>query len=603
MAEYFGYVDHAVDSQVNWAEINKSVVGMIHDEQARRETKKVALDQMTNQLQEELAKTPTGINQDANKFASNYTSDSTAQSLMNAKLLKAGVMKPKDFILRTQNLSRDTNTTFDLAKAYQDFAKTTQEGIDKGEFIANVDIYKGIELEKYANLGNTRAVFNATDGSVALGVFDPKTGKYTNVRSVSVLKSMLGTNTKAYDVDKSAKTFADRTGKVSISAIIQKATTSRAGISLDISNPELFSDAALKDDDELKKVKDNYIAAESGAIKAIMNAPNGDLTVVMSKLGKYDSSSLTQDKQEADSDPSKVLIKVGLNGNISLDETGAHYEDQKKEAEDWIRLQIRNQIDAEIKKTTDLNPLKAGRTSATPTAGTKKPVPPLNYMTPLWQIAMSDDPSVVEKGITSLKGFAQLPNGATIVSVIPRGNHVFDFHYTDKNFDKIGVDFSKMTNTEILGWGGVADPNMGEDKKEAGQDYFIKNPQVLFSVGSKKTSAGKTPPGAGAGTAAGQSTLINTITNYNLTPDKFIENNKNNKLFKEYDITIEKTTPSGMYQTAKSALGLGPNTVKLKRIQSDGTKLSSEDIVINTNDATKIKENHKRIQSFEAEFK
>jgi hypothetical protein len=366
MAEYFGYVDHAVDSQVNWAEINKSVVGMIHDEQTLRTEKKVALDKMTTQLQEELAKTPTGINQDANKFASNYTSDATEQSLMNTKLLKSGVMKPKDFVLRTQNLNRDTNTAFDLAKSYQEFAKTTQERIDKGEIIANVDIYKGQELEKYANLGNTRAVFNATDGSVALGVFDQKTGKYTNVRSVSVLKSLLGTNTKAYDVDKSAKTFADGTGKVNYATILQMATTSRAGISLDISNPQLFSDDALKGNDELKKVKDNYIAAENGAINATLAAPNGELTVLMSKLGTYDSSDLTTDKNIADKDPSKVLIKYGLNGNVSLDETGAHYEAHKKESEDWLRSQMRNQIDAEYKKTSPQSKLDYPRA---PTAG------------------------------------------------------------------------------------------------------------------------------------------------------------------------------------------------------------------------------------------
>ena len=69
---YYKYVDREVDSQVNWAEIGKSMTDMLSNEAKAREDKKAALDQATRDELKVLADQPTGQSESARAMAIKY---------------------------------------------------------------------------------------------------------------------------------------------------------------------------------------------------------------------------------------------------------------------------------------------------------------------------------------------------------------------------------------------------------------------------------------------------------------------------------------------------------------------------------------------------
>lgn len=367
MAEsYYGYVDHAVDSQVNWASVGKSISGMIQDEQKRREEKKDELDKMTKEVADKMAEAPVGTQQNVNKFTANYVGDATSLNLLLNKQLKSGLLKPKDFLLRNQNIKQGTESVFSLAKNLEKHYVSTMDGIDKGDYL-RTDIWKGMKVEKYSDLNNVRGLFNDTDSSVNLGLFDEKTKKYTNVQSVAFLNNMISRNTAAYKgVDKDIKDFADNKGNILIKSIIQQARTYMPGKSIELKNPDLFDEndpSITKENKErLKKLRESYNKAEDEAVDAIFAAPNGLMTVLMQKLGYnendiLDASNPEDVKEYKASGGKKLLVKVDGNGNVSLDETGDHYKTQKAEALKWAKGQVRVQLDQEIKTEQPLGQL------------------------------------------------------------------------------------------------------------------------------------------------------------------------------------------------------------------------------------------------------
>lgn len=104
-------------------------------------------------------------------------------------------------------------------------------------------------------------------------------------------------------------------------------------------------------------------------------------SVMTENLGKYNAQSFTFDKDEADKDPNKILVKVDPNTQMTtLDDSGKNYEAQKKEAAEWVKRDVLRKMDQErsIKTTTQEQLQESAATKARVAAqyGEKKETAP-----------------------------------------------------------------------------------------------------------------------------------------------------------------------------------------------------------------------------------
>ena len=121
MAEdgYYGYVEGEAANQINWGEIGKNMSDMLVTQKRVREEKRVAIDDASRDLGEELARAPVGTYDAGNKFILGYAENAQQYRMMTDKLLKSGELKLKDYMVGRANINSNTETLFDLTAGWQ----------------------------------------------------------------------------------------------------------------------------------------------------------------------------------------------------------------------------------------------------------------------------------------------------------------------------------------------------------------------------------------------------------------------------------------------------------------------------------------------------
>jgi len=352
MATYYNYAERNANSQVNWAEVGKGISDMLKDEVKIREEKKSAIDKATREFQQTLDNAPQGQFQDANKFTNDYAHSMMEQQMIDNRLLKSGQMKLQDFTYRRQNYVDGTSTLFDLQKLYQDNYKSKMEGVQSGEFQPLTSANMA-SVEGFADFSKSKAIIDPATGVVNVGIMKPnaQTGvmELTNdVAPVNVIKGKILANIPAYKVDdamnSTVKNFGDR-----IESLYDIATKTKAGTitelvgigALEASKNPAFKDEISQFNKAIDQTIDGYFAD-----------PYHVSSVLTMNTGKYDATSFTYDKN--DKDPNKILLKINQTTGLPiLDESGANYKAQEKEARDWVRSTLLAKIDSKktIKET------------------------------------------------------------------------------------------------------------------------------------------------------------------------------------------------------------------------------------------------------------
>jgi len=368
MATYYKYAERSADSQVNWAEVGKGISDMLKEETTIREQKKAAIDQATREFQKTLENAPQGQFQDANKFTNDYAHSMMEQQMIDNRLLKSGQMKLQDFTYRRQNYVDGTNTLFDLQKLYQEQYKVKMEGIQSGE-LQPLTGSNMASVEGFADFSKSKAVIDPSTGVVNVGIMKPNatTGvmELTNdVAPVNVIKGKIMANIPAFKVEdamnSTVKVFGDR-----IETLYDIATKTKAGTITKLTGIgalesglvalEAAKDPKLKSQIESFKTEINlFNKAIDETITSYFADPYHLSSVLTMQVGKYDATSFTYDKDVAAKDPSKLLLKINPTTGLGiLDESGAHYKTQEKEARDWVRTQLLAKMDSkkEMKET------------------------------------------------------------------------------------------------------------------------------------------------------------------------------------------------------------------------------------------------------------
>ena len=354
MATYYNYAERNANSQVNWAEVGKSISDMLKDEVKIREEKKADIDKKTRADINVLENAPQGQFQDGNKFTNDYAHDMMQQQMIDNRLLKSGQMKLQDFTYRRQNYVDGTSTLFDLQKLYQENYKQKMEGVQSGE-LQPLTSANMASVEGFADFSRAKGIINPNTGVVNVGIMkpNPQTGVMEltkDVVPVNVVKGKILANIAAYKVDdamnKTVKDFGDR-----IETLYGIATKTKAGTITElvgIGQLEAAKNPAFKTEIDL------FNKAIDQTIEGYFSDPYHLSSVLTMQLGKYDATSFIYDKDEAAKDPSKLLLKINKSTGLPiLDESGAHYKEQEKEAKDWVRNQLLAKMDSKktIKET------------------------------------------------------------------------------------------------------------------------------------------------------------------------------------------------------------------------------------------------------------
>ncbi len=347
---YFKYAERQVDTQINWAEIGKSLSDTLKAEATAREAKKAAIDQASREFAETLANAPTGLYEAGNQFASNIANDASAYRLMTDRLLKSGQLKLKDYTAGRQNINDDVSRLFDLAQEYQDEYKTKMDRWKAGESSYR-EVWQMEQAEGLANIREVKGYINPATGNVSLGkmVKNPKTGvmemsKNPNDRAtVNELRNRLKSKYDRYDVNEAAaqrvevlgvieESIVKYAGEGSLNTIITKIDAKQGNYALDKDAQQFVADYKAWEDLQVESMMDIPYHIESVLTDMKNVAPNG----------KQYTLTYNREEFEAQGEDGNLIF---LDTSKDANGTPEFNERQRKAVEESMRIAIRAQID------------------------------------------------------------------------------------------------------------------------------------------------------------------------------------------------------------------------------------------------------------------
>jgi hypothetical protein len=358
---YFKYAERNVDSQINWAEIGKNMVNMLQEEDRLREEKKAAIDEASREFSETLANAPTGDFTSANEWTLRYSSDASEALLMQDRLLKNGLLKPKDYIIMRQNLTDGTNQMFQVAKEYQQKASEIMKGYESGQ-LQETSAWLMEQIEGLSNFKNTKAYINPTNFSVSLGMMKKKIidGKEVMVMetdpdkfmTINQLRNYINVKLDKYNYVSDVEKMVSSLGENQISDISKLTGFYKVGSIKEITDPTMRE--RLSDEDE--KTVSAYVEWENNTIKSQLANPYNHLSLLTDAIdkvpGTQDYYEPTFDDELSKTNPKYILLENDGSGVIKPKFT----PEQEKVATDFLRAQTRNALDRKTTQRTFTEP-------------------------------------------------------------------------------------------------------------------------------------------------------------------------------------------------------------------------------------------------------
>jgi hypothetical protein len=365
MSTYYKYAEQSADSQVNWADVSKSVSDMLKAEVEIRDKKKAAYQEDFDAEMKKLSNAPQGKYQDGNKFTNDFAHDMMQQQLIDNRLLKSGNMSPQDYTLRRQNYKNGTNIIFDLQKEYQSVAQDRMEGLLSGKYQALTGANMA-QVEGFKDFSTSKGIINPYSADVSIGKMkkNPETGLMEltkDVVSATVLKGMILSPIPTWDADKAVNSIVDNLGE-NIDFLYDAASKTKAGTITKLIGYGALAGEFDKIDPKTGKpifpqLGDSVYNINKGledSIDSFFTVPYNITSVLTQNIGgKYKQESYTYDKNVAEKDKSKILLKIDpVTGLGTLDEDSPNYDAQLKEARAWVKGQMLSKMDSKRELST-----------------------------------------------------------------------------------------------------------------------------------------------------------------------------------------------------------------------------------------------------------
>lgn len=346
MATYYKYAERSAESQINWAEIGKNMTDMLQSEVTIREEKKAAIDAASREFGEKLANPPQGEHKSANQWALEYGDNASQYMLMQDRLLKQGILKPKDYMVTRQNLMDGTKQAFNLTKEFQETFKMKMDRYKNGES-QDLELFLNAQAEKFGDFTKSQLYINPTDGSVNVALKEKKVidGKEVFVMNqnpnefttISSLRNTIAGTYDKFDTNATTDAFVDSLGEEVTSSIFKAASTAGGGFIIDKESIESRTDI----DPATKQVLYKFSDSETQFINASLENPYNRLSV-LTNTKKFAPNgkqyTFTYDEADAKANPEKVLLKVD---SATGQPTPEFSEEQMKVSNDAMRTELR----------------------------------------------------------------------------------------------------------------------------------------------------------------------------------------------------------------------------------------------------------------------
>lgn len=350
MATFYKYAERSAESQVNWAEIGKNMTDMLRQEVAVREQKKAAIDEATRKLAQEVSNAPQGESESAKAEAIRLADQVTKYMLQQERLLKAGLLDPKDYMVARQNLTDGTRQAYQTMKEFQEKYGELMEGVRNG----TTSIISVKELEKIQGYGNFRQsgfFIDAPTGKLNVGL---KEEQIIDGQKVIGLKpgSTVGMQyiqggiygiRKTYDYRADIMKLTESLGE-EIRVTLDPATMTKLGTAKTLSDLRQRIVKIAGDQPGKEKELFNFYDAMEAAFEGMLTNDNNLGSLLADTMG-YE---WTDNPEEAKKNPKTVLGGVDPNtGQPSLEFTDSN----KQAAMDFMMQQFLGTIN--VKETVE----------------------------------------------------------------------------------------------------------------------------------------------------------------------------------------------------------------------------------------------------------
>lgn len=340
------YAERQPTDYIDWSKISSDLSKTLDAEAKTRTELKAKLDEENRLAINELQKSPQGEHKGANQFALEFADNGSKYLLMLNKMLKSGQMSVKDYTVAVQNIKDGTNDTFSMLKEYQANFKDIMDRA-KNDDNQMLELYTSSQIEGYGDFNKSQIYIDPSTGRVSIAmkekkIFDGKevyvmTQNPNQIATVSSLRGQLKARYDKFNVDNATDLYVKSLGK-EIEAV------KAAGGYMNI------TDVTAKDD----KITGDFYKAETEAIHAMLTNPLHNSSILTNSKKFTDDGKqygFTYDKAEAESDPSKILLRLDPSSNVAMPdfESTENGRKQMEIATEWIRKQARTKYDKETK--------------------------------------------------------------------------------------------------------------------------------------------------------------------------------------------------------------------------------------------------------------
>ena len=366
MATYYKYAERSAESQVNWAEIGKNMTDMLRQEVQVRDQKKAALDEATRQAAQQISNAPQGQHVGAKTEAIRLADQATKYLLMQNRLMKQGILDPKDYMISYQNLSDGIKTAYSSIKAFQENYGKLMESAQKDES-SMIELKRLEKIQGYGNFSQSGFFIDAPTGNLNVGLKEEQTidgekviglKKGSTVGMQYIDGAIYGRIDK-YKYQEPLKVMADKIGEV-VKTTVTPGTLNQIGYTKSLNDArQRINEMQIGSDD--KKILYDFYQSAYDAIGAMLTNENHKASLLVDAMASK-GYFWTDDPEEAAKNPKAVLEVIDPNTGRAVMKFN---KEQDQAATDFMMQQFLGMIDVkEDIDSTGFVPRPPQRTAA-----------------------------------------------------------------------------------------------------------------------------------------------------------------------------------------------------------------------------------------------
>jgi len=168
---YYKYVKRDEKSRVDWGAITTNLVDTLREQEAEREKQREEIDASSRATGDVLSDAPQGANKSAGEWILTASSDASQYLMSQNRLLKSGLLDPRDFTVNRQNVENSFKSLQTMAESAHKESQLTQDRINEGKAM-NFEGVVGQRLDDFQNFEKTQVYFNPTNGVASIGIKD-----------------------------------------------------------------------------------------------------------------------------------------------------------------------------------------------------------------------------------------------------------------------------------------------------------------------------------------------------------------------------------------------------------------------------------------------